>query len=60
MSEKVDDLLAAAEALRDDMLMRAEMHKHMHNGELVVECGNGVWLRFNRAITRAKESDNGR
>lgn len=46
-----DKLAGAATALRDDMLMRAEMHKHRNNGELVVEAGNGVWHRINEALT---------
>ena len=44
------ELLSAAIALRDDMLMRAERDKHLHDGELVVEAGAGVWARFTRVI----------
>ena len=50
-----DKLAAAATALRDDMLMRAEMHKRRNNGELVVEAGNGVWRRINQALTEWKD-----
>lgn len=50
-----DKLAGAATALRDDMLMRAEMHKHRNNGELVVESGNGVWRRINAALTEWKD-----
>ena len=50
-----DKLAGAATALRDDMLMRAEMHKHRNNGELVVEAGNGVWHRINAALTEWKD-----
>ena len=50
-----DKLAGAATALRDDMLMRAEMHKHRNNGELVVEAGNGVWRRINQALTEWKD-----
>ena len=50
-----DKLAGAANALRDDMLMRAEMHKHRNNGELVVEAGNGVWRRINQALTEWKD-----
>ena len=46
-----DKLAGAATALRDDMLMRAEMRKRRNNGELVVEAGNGVWHRINEALT---------
>lgn len=49
-----DKLAGAATALRDDMLMRAEMHKRRNNGELVVEAGNGVWRRINAALTEWK------
>lgn len=51
------DLLSAAIALRDDMLMRAEMNKWQNNGEIVVEAGNGVWFRFNSAIKKAQGHD---
>lgn len=40
----------AAIALRDDMLMRAERNRWQNDGELVVEAGTGVWLRFNQAL----------
>jgi len=53
-----DKLAGAATALRDDMLMRAEMHKHRNNGELVVEAGNGVWRRINEALTEWKDPKN--
>lgn len=46
-------LLAAAVALRDDMLMRAERDAWQHGGDLVVGAGNGVWRRFNDAILAA-------
>ena len=46
-----DKLAGAATALRDDMLMRAEMRKRRNNGELVVEAGNGVWHRINEALS---------
>jgi len=45
-------LLTAAIELRDDMLMRAKMKAR--GGDVVVEAGNGVWFRFNRAIDAAK------
>lgn len=48
-------LREAATALRDDMLMRAEMNKHRNGGELVVEAGNGVWSRFNDALQETKD-----
>jgi len=50
-----DKLAGAATALRDDMLMRAEMRKRRNNGELVVEAGNGVWHRINAALTEWKD-----
>lgn len=50
-----DKLAGAATALRDDMLMRAEMRKRRNNGELVVEAGNGVWRRINAALTEWKD-----
>ena len=43
------DLLQAAIDIRDDLLERAEMDR----GVKVVECGNGVWFRFNQAIDDA-------
>ena len=46
-------LLAAAIALRDDMLMRAKMNARQNDGEIVVEAGIGVWYRFNKAIEAA-------
>lgn len=53
MTLREEGLLAAAIALRDDMLMRAKMNAHQNDGEIVVEAGNGVWHRFNRAIDAA-------
>ena len=53
-----DKLAGAATALRDDMLMRAEMHKRRNNGELVVEAGNGIWRRINQALTEWKDPKN--
>lgn len=46
------ELLSAAIALRDDMLMRARVKHTRTGGDLVVEAGAGVWSRFNRAIDR--------
>lgn len=46
-----DSLLDAAIALREDMLMRAKFKSALClSDEIVVEAGNGVWLRFNDAI----------
>lgn len=50
MTDREKDLLEAAKQLRDDMLMRAGWKRAENDGDLVVEAGNGVWFRFNKAI----------
>lgn len=45
-----DEARAAGVALRDDLLMRAEMHRRSNDGDLVVEASNGVWQRFCQAL----------
>jgi hypothetical protein len=46
LQAEIDRLRKAAIDLRDDMIMRAEMDKHINNGEVIVEAGSGAWLRF--------------
>lgn len=46
--ERADELLAAAaKYLRDDLFMRAEKDD---DGTVIVACGHGCWVQFNRAI----------
>jgi len=45
-----DGLRKAATDLRDDMIMRAEINKRVNGGEVVIEAGNGVWIRFCTAL----------
>lgn len=49
-------LREAAIALRDDMLMRAEMNKPFYGGDLVVEAGAGVWARFTTILAALSET----
>lgn len=51
---KLKALRSASDALRKDMLMRAEMNRWQNDGELVVEAGNGVWSRFCKALEATK------
>lgn len=46
------ELLRAAKAIRDDLLMRAEIDR----GDKIVACGAGVWVRLNRAIEEAERT----
>jgi hypothetical protein len=48
--EAVPVMKEAMTALRDDMLRRAEANRWQNDGELVVECGTGVWIKFNQAL----------
>jgi len=41
-------LREASIALRDDLLMRAEID--IRNGTKIVAASNGVWIRFNKAL----------
>ncbi len=50
-----DELLFAAIALRDDMLMRAKMSTYLNNDEIVVEAGKSIWFRFNEAINNSQK-----
>lgn len=51
-----ETLAGAAEALKEDMLLRARMKQARNGGDLVVEAGNGVWFRFNEALRQYKEA----
>lgn len=44
------ELVEAAIALRDDMIMRAKMNRRKNGGEVIVEASNGVWVRFCHTI----------
>ena len=49
------ELVEAAEALRDDMLERARIAALLRkDAAVIVEAGNGVWLRFNEALARVR------
>ena len=51
-----ETLAGAGEALKEDMLLRARMKQARNGGDLVVEAGNGVWLRLNEALRQYKEA----
>ena len=48
------DLEAVLRAVRDDLLMRAQMNAHMNNGEVIVDVGNGVWYRLNNTLDESE------
>ena len=50
-NKKIAALIEAAEELRDDLLMRAEIDRE---GIAVVAAGNGVWCRFNDALAAVR------
>ena len=53
--EGLVELVEAAEALRDDMLERARIAALLRkDAAVIVEAGNGVWLRFNEALARVR------
>jgi hypothetical protein len=54
--EAVPVIKEAMTALRDDMLRRAEANRWQNDGELVVECGTGVWIKFNQALAHHRLS----
>jgi hypothetical protein len=55
ISDVMGDLLKASIALRDDLLMRAEIEQPA--ARKVVACGASAWIIFNSAIDRAALSE---
>jgi hypothetical protein len=54
-ADTIETLSAASVALRDDMLIRAEINKHLNDGDIIVEAGAGVWSRFCAALDKATD-----
>ena len=54
-ARRVDALEAAAIALRDDLLLRAQID--IRDGTKIVNASNGIWQRFNAVLKENTDGD---